>query len=261
MEKIDITLVTDIGNTNIVIGVYRENILLQSWRLKTDTTRTEDEYFSTLKTLTSGCDFSLKEVKICGLSSVVPELSKTFLHLFDKYFKCKFINVNAYTKLGLTFATEDPGFIGADLIVNAYAAWKKYNTNCIICDFGTATTIQLVDHQGFFHGTAIIPGIMTSASSLFNKASLLSQISFESTDLLIGTNTRDALLAGIISGNNLMVDAFIRKLKQRYGYLGDIKAIATGGIAKLICSNSEEIEVIDQNLTLDGLKIICDLFR
>ncbi|MDD3052277.1 MAG: type III pantothenate kinase [Candidatus Cloacimonetes bacterium] len=253
-------LVIDVGNSNIVAGVYWNDELLCDWRLKSDTLKTADEYYCNLKLLVENSNLNLLELNSLVISSVVPDLTTIFTQLADKYLKCRIINVSGYTDIGLTFPVSDPGFIGADLIVNAFAAWKKYNDNCIVLDLGTATTIQLIGKDGYFFGTAIIPGIMIAAGSLFSKASLLSNIKFSATDILLGTNTKDALLAGIITGNTLMLDAFIKKLKSKYGYLQTFKTIATGGIAGMICQNSEEVDVIDPTLTLYGLKLISDLF-
>ncbi|MBW6515817.1 MAG: type III pantothenate kinase [Candidatus Cloacimonetes bacterium] len=250
-------LVIDIGNTNIEIGIYNSQELYCSWRLDSDASRTEDEYYALISSLASENQVDLKNIEICCISSVVPELSRIFEHLITKYLTSKIFNVNAYTVLGLTFPVTDPGFIGADLIVNAYSAWKKYNTNCIICDFGTATTIQLIGKDGYFHGTIISPGVVISSANLFQKASLLTKIQLETPQHTLGTNTRDALLSGIIKGHSLMVDAFIRRIKEDYRDLGEFRVILTGGIAHLIGDNLEEEATIDKTLTIDGLFRIC----
>ena len=199
----------------------------------------------------------LPQVKKVAISSVVPELTRIFSHLINKYLKCDVEIVNAYSELGLEFPIEDPGFVGSDLVVNAFSAITKYKTNCIICDFGTATTIQLVGRDGRFFGTIIAPGVITSAKNLFDSTALLSNIQLKKPEHLLGTNTTDALLSGIITGNSFMLDGFIKALKKEYQHLRSIKTIATGGIAELICSNSKEIDIIDKNLTLDGLNLIC----
>ena len=250
-------MVIDIGNTNIVIGFYSNTEYLYSWRLNTDKTKTEDEYFSIIKQLADDQKLILFQINKVAISSVVPEISRTFSQLITKYIKCDIEIVNAYSELGLKFPMQDPGFIGSDLIVNAFSVISKYKTNCIICDFGTATTIQLVGKDGYFFGTIIAPGIITSAKNLFDSTALLSNVQLEKPEHLLGTNTTDALLSGIITGNLLMMDAFIKALKKEYKHLGSIKTIATGGIAELICKDSKEIDIIDKNLTLDGLNLIC----
>jgi len=253
----NINMVIDIGNTHIVMGFYSNTGFLYSWRLNTDKAKTEDEYFAIIKQLTDERKLLLPQVKKVAISSVVPELTRIFSHLINKYLKCDVEIVNAYSELGLEFSIEDPGFVGSDLVVNAFSAITKYKTNCIICDFGTATTIQLVGKDGRFFGTIMAPGVITSAKNLFDSTALLSNIQLKKPEHLLGTNTTDALLSGIITGNSFMLDGFIKALKKEYQYLESIKTIATGGIAELICNNSKEIDIIDKNLTLDGLNLIC----
>ncbi len=253
----NINMAVDIGNTHIVIGFYSNTEFQYSWRLNTDETKTKDEYFDIIKKLADDRKLILSQINKAAVSSVVPVITQIFSHLINKYIKCEIIIINAYSELGLNFPVEDPGFIGSDLIVNAFSAKEKYKTNCIICDFGTATTIQLVGKDGQFFGTVIAPGVITSAKSLFDSTALLSNVQLEKPKHLLGTNTTDSLLSGIITGNLLMTDGFIKALKKEYKYLGQIKAIATGGIAELICKDSKEIDIIDKNLTLDGLNRIC----
>ena len=252
-------LVIDIGNTHIVFGIYENYTLIHSWRLRTDTLRTEDEYFSILRTLAVNNEIDLNQISACSLSSVVPNLTRSFTHLVKKYFLTDLIIANALLDLGLKYPVKNPEFIGADLIVNAFAAKEKFGEDCIICDFGTATTIQLVGKDGYFYGTIIAPGVYTSASKLFEKASQLSNIELSSPKELLGTNTKDALLSGIVKGNALMIDGFIREIKDKYKNLGKIITIATGGLSKLIGNSSQELDIIDSTLTLDGLNRICEI--
>ncbi|MCK4653346.1 MAG: type III pantothenate kinase [Candidatus Cloacimonetes bacterium] len=253
----DYNFVVDIGNTHIVMGIYFQNKLFQSWRLSSDKFKTEDEYFSSIKLLAEEYSIDFGDVNKSVISSVVPEITRVFTHLIQKFMKCSVKIVNAYTELGLKFPVQDPGFIGADLVVNAFSAKEKHKTNCIVCDFGTATTVQLIGKDGYFHGSIIAPGVITSAKNLFESTSLLPNIQLQSPETLLGTNTKDSLLSGIITGNSYMLDGFIKAIKGEYRHLGEIKTIATGGIAELICENCKEIDIIDKNLTLDGLNLIC----
>lgn len=247
----------DIGNSHIVAGIYNDFKLLYQWRLNTIKSRTEDEYFVIFKNLFEESNILLSEIEVTSISSVVPELNAIFNHMLNDYFMTKIVNVTPFIDLGLEFPVENPGYIGADLIVNAYAAKEKYKENSIIIDLGTATTIQLVGKNGLFYGTVISPGIMTSATSLFEKASQLSHIELVKPKSILGLNTKDALLSGIIKGNTIMIEAFIKEIKENYSDLENIKVIATGGLADLICSNSSEVDIIDSQLTLDGLMMIC----
>jgi type III pantothenate kinase len=248
-------IVLDIGNTNIVTGVYDENRLISSWRIHTDKYRTEDEYFVVISSLLKSIKEDTDNIATAVLSSVVPQLNRIIRRMFDKYFNCHFIDVNASTELGLTYLTPDPSFIGADLVVNAYASIKKYQTNTIVCDLGTATTVQLTGKDGTFYGASIIPGVKSSSNSLFEKASLLADIKLSQPQGILGINTKDALLSGIINGHAFILDGFIRRIKEEYN-LTDYKTIATGGVANLICSCSKEVDLVDESLILDGLHLI-----
>ncbi len=253
MNKI---LVFDIGNTNIVGGVYEAGVLKCTLRLSSDLKKTADEYFVLINSICAQNGADTARMDKIVLSSVVPSLSRCFEHMFQRYFTCPFILVNGYSPLGLTYNVADPGFIGADLIVNAYSAWQKYQTNCIICDMGTATTIQLVSCEGHFSGTSILPGLVTGAVNLFEKAALLSDIQLEKPAKLLGTSTREALLSGIIYGHAFLLDRFIQEIRKEYSYLGEIKTIATGGISALVCEHTTCVDVIEKTLTLDGLYLI-----
>ncbi|MFA5498504.1 MAG: type III pantothenate kinase [Candidatus Cloacimonadia bacterium] len=250
-------LVIDIGNTNIEIGVYSQAGIVCSWRINTNLNQSKDEYYATLDSLAKSSNINLQLTKLTAIASVVPDLSRIFNNLLRRHLNTEIINVSANTPLGLTFPAKDPSFIGADLVVNAYSALHKYRTNVIICDFGTATTIQLIGNEGRFYGTVIAPGIIISSESLFNKASLLKSIQLETPKHTLGTNTKDSLLSGIITGHCLMVDSFIRRIKAEHSELSNIQAVATGGISTLLEKSLTEIDHFDKKLTLDGLYLIC----
>ncbi len=250
-------LAIDIGNTNIVCGIYVDNedlnseSILDTFRISTDRIKTSDEYFVLIKNLsiTTEIDF------IC-VSSVVPSVGRTIEHMIQKFFKVPYLFINGETVLGLKFPMKDYSFVGADLIVNAFAAWKKYKSNCIICDLGTATTVQLVGSDGTFNGTAILPGLITGAHNLFEKAAQLSNIQLESPKTTLGLTTKDALLSGLIKGHAFALDGFINEIKQIYYTNKPIITIATGGISSLVAEQSKSIEIVDKVLTLDGLFLI-----
>jgi type III pantothenate kinase len=189
----------------------------------------------------------------------VPELTRIWHHLCQKYFSAQVFTINGYTPLGLSYDVADPGFIGADLIVNAFAAWQKYQSACIIIDLGTATTIQLITSTGRFLGTIIAPGIRTAATQLFEKAALLSEIELTPPPRLLGTNTSDAMLSGIVTGHAMMIEGFISKLNSAYPEHHPLKVIATGGIADLITPMVDSIDVMDKALTLNGLNLAANL--
>jgi len=251
-------LLIDVGNTHTVVGLFTESAIERVWRLQTDSSRTVDEYWSLLNSLSSSEGYDLKEIKIVVLSCVVPYLKGVYRELTDKYIGCEFINVTCKLDLGLTYPTDDPSYIGADLLVDAYAAFTKYRSNCIICDLGSATTIQLVGADGKFYGTVISPGLMTSADSLIKKAAQLTGIELSDEMPLLGKNTREAMLSGILRGHALMIDGFISQIREEFSTLNPIKVVATGGIAKLVSRFTRFIDVVDETLTLEGLNGIAE---
>ena len=248
MENI---FVIDIGNTNTVCGLYSDGDLVNSFRLSSDRDRTTDEYYVLFKSLNSE-----HKIDYIAVSSVVPIIGRTIESVILRYYNVPYIFVNGNTPLGIKYNMSDASFIGADLVVNAYAAWQKYQTNCIICDLGTATTIQLIGEDGSFYGTSIMPGLTTAAYNLFEKAALLTKIQLEAPVDLLGLNTKDALLTGIIRGHAYSIDGFVKRIKEQFNKLGSFTTIATGGISNLVAEQSENIDVIDKTLTLDGLYFI-----
>lgn len=244
-------LAVDIGNTNITCGIYVDGELHKTSRYFSSRLRTADEYYCLLLPLLDS--IGINKVRHIAMASVVPELTRIWSHLFAKYFKASLRVIDAYSPLGLTFKTSDPGFIGSDLVVNAFAAWQKYASNAIVIDLGTATTIQFVTAKGVFEGTSIAPGLKTGAAHLFDSAALLSGIELTAPNALIGTTTRDALLSGIVQGHAFMLDSFINKLKAHYFDHKPILTVLTGGIADLVKPLVPSVDVVDKTLTLDGL--------
>jgi type III pantothenate kinase len=254
------TFVVDIGNTNIVCGVFSGQELIWSTRFKSDRFSTSHEYYALLISLKDSVwDFHL--VDRIAIASVVPDLTRMWQHLFQMYFTAEIYVINGYSDIGLTYVVDDPGFIGADLIVNALAAWKKYNQSCIIVDFGTATTVQLVTSTGKFMGAIISPGLRTASQQLFEKAALLSEIELTKPPTLLGTSTRDAMLSGIVHGHALMIDSFVEEIKYNYKDYEPFAVIATGGMAEFISSLAKTEYKIDRTLTLDGLYLAATILE
>lgn len=244
-------LVVDIGNTNIVCGIYKQDTLVWFARFQSSRNRTSDEYYSIIKPLLS--EAQLGEIQYVALASVVPELARLWMHLLQKYSSAEIIEINGRSPLGLQFHVPDPSFIGADLIANAFAAWKKYHTGVIVIDLGTATKVQVTSPDGMFEGTVIAPGLKAGASSLFKKAALLSEIELSSPSVILGTNTRDALLSGIVHGHALMLEAFVNEIKAQYSY--PLLTVITGGICDLVVPLIPSVDTVDKTLTLDGLHL------
>lgn len=173
--------------------------------------------------------------------------------MFQKFLSAEIWELTAFSVPGLSYKVPDPSFIGADLVANAYGAWQKYQASCLILDLGTATKVQLVSSKGRFEGTAIAPGLKTGADQLFQTAALLSPIELMPPPVLLGTNTRDALLSGIVQGHAYMLENFVRQVKLHYFDHKDIRTILTGGIADLVKPLVPSAELVDKSLTLDGI--------
>lgn len=246
------TLVVDIGNTNIVCGIYHEDRLVWHARFRTDSLRTADEYFALLNSLRDST-WETSAISNVIIASVVPDLTRMWQHLATKHFGKDALLLNAYSDIGLSYVVEDPGFIGADLVANAFAVWQKYHSNAIIIDFGTATTLQMVSSEGKFMGAIIAPGMKSAATELFEKAALLSEIELTSPPVLLGTNTKDAMLSGIVKGHAMMVESFVQELMKEYQNQSPMKVVATGGISDLLAPFIPSVSIIDRTLTIDGI--------
>lgn len=247
-------LVFDVGNTNIVFGVYKGRKLLQHWRISTDKSRTADEYAVVMKNLFSFFDLGFQEIKGAIISSVVPPVTPTLERMIQKYFKVNPMIVGPGVKTGISIVYDNPREVGADRIVNAVAAYTKYGGPLIIVDFGTATTFCAITAKGEYLGGAIAPGIGISTEALFQRASKLPRIELIKNKNIIGKNTIQGMQAGIYYGYCGQVDRIVSLMKKE---LGDTpKVIATGGLAELIAEDSEMIEIVDPLLTLEGLLVI-----
>ncbi|MEN6444590.1 MAG: type III pantothenate kinase [Candidatus Cloacimonas sp.] len=258
LSRYEPILVVDIGNTNIVCAIYRQGKSVWTVRLKSCQDRTSDEYYVLLSELMASSSSSediiptLKDIRYIALGSVVPELTRVWKHLFGKYFSAEVYEINALSPLGISFRVDNPSFIGADLIANAYAAWQKYEKSCLIIDLGTATTIELISDIGMFEGAVIAPGMKTAAENLFSKAAQLYEIELVPPSALLGINTSEAMLSGIVNGHSFMLTAFIAKIKEQYPVLKPIQTVLTGGMASLVNPFVQGVDVIDKGLTLDG---------
>ncbi|MCB5251382.1 MAG: type III pantothenate kinase [Candidatus Cloacimonadaceae bacterium] len=246
----DLTLVVDIGNSNMVCAVYEQDIQKNRYRIKTDPDSTVDDLYSSFEAAMS--DYSLREFKYVALGSVVPKMGKIFKAMIQTRSSAKVYEITGLSPLGLRYLIKDPSLVGADLVGNAFAAWKKYHGSTLVVDLGTATTIQLIDKDGLYAGVVIAPGIMTAASHLFEKAALLSNVVLQAPSQLLGNTTRDALLSGIITGHALMLRGFISEIKVNYAQYGPFQTVLSGGLANVIAPMCSTDYIVDQNLTLDG---------
>jgi type III pantothenate kinase len=247
-------LVIDVGNTNIVIGIYKEEKLLVHWRICTEQNRTCDEYAITFYNLFGSARLEFKDITDIMISCVVPPILNVFEELFLKYFQIKPLNVGPGIKTGMPILYDNPKEVGADRIVNAVAAYEKYKHSLIIIDFGTATTFDYVSGKGEYVGGAIAPGIMVASEALFQKTSKLPRIEIVHPKYAIGKDTVKSIQAGLFFGFVGLVDGIVERMFKEMQ--SKPKVIATGGLASLIGSASKTIDFYEELLTLEGLKII-----
>lgn len=247
-------LVVDVGNTNIVLGIYRGKELLHHFRISTNRQATVDEYGVLIHNLFDMVGIRGSEMEGVIISSVVPPLMHVLEELCEKYLYHKPLVVGPGIKTGLNLRYENPREVGADRIVNAVAAIEKYGGPLVVVDFGTATTFDCIDAAGNYLGGAIVPGIGISTEALYQRASKLPRIELEKPKKVIGRNTVHAMQAGIIFGYAGQVDGIVERIAREMG--AKPKVIATGGLAELIASETRTIEEVNSQLTLEGLRII-----
>lgn len=248
-------LVFDVGNTNMVLGIYEGKELKNYWRISTDKAKTSDEYGMLINNLFQYDNVDKNSIKDIIISSVVPNVMHSLENFCVKYFNKQPLIVGPGIKTGLNIKYDNPKQVGADRIVNAVAAIEKYKSPMIIIDFGTATTFCAISEKGEYLGGTIAPGIKISSEALFQRASKLPRVELLKPGMTICKNTVSAMQSGIIYGYVGLVDKIIAMMKKELGN-DNIKVIATGGLSSLIASETDSIDCVDKNLTLEGLKII-----
>ncbi|MGE5190320.1 MAG: type III pantothenate kinase [Gemmatimonadota bacterium] len=247
-------LVIDVGNTHTVLGVYEGKKLIHHWRVWTDREKTSDEYGILVRNLYDGSGFSSREVHAIIISSVVPPLTPTIVDLCVRYFGIAPLVVGPGIRTGISVKMDNPKEVGADRIVNAVAAHEKFGKACIVVDFGTATTFDYVSAQGDYMGGVIAPGANISAEALFRQASKLPRVEIAKPASVVGKNTVAAMQSGIFYGYVALVEGIIDRIRKEIRQ--EPMVVATGGLARVIAGESSKIHVIDENLTLEGLRII-----
>jgi type III pantothenate kinase len=247
-------LVIDVGNTNTVLGVFKEKDLIQNWRISTNKNQTMDEYGILITTLTHSSRISPRTIQDIIISCVVPPMETMLVDLCEKYFHVKPLVVGPGIKTGMPIRYDNPREVGADRIVNAVAALDQYGGNMIIVDFGTATTFDYISPSGEYEGGAIAPGIVISSEALFQRASKLPRVDLQRPPRVVGKDTVSSMQSGIIYGYAGLVDGIVARMKAETNT--NPKVIATGGQAPLIAEITKSIEEVNPFLTLHGLRII-----
>ena len=251
-------LALDIGNTNIVIGVFKGAHLVAQWRLSTRRECTSDELAVFLQTAMNTRDLKFSEVDGVAVSSVVPSLTPQAVRLARDYFACEALVVGQKTDLGLINDYQPRGDVGADRLVNGMAAWKKFQSAVLIADLGTATTVDAVSRQGHYLGGAIAPGLQISTDALFRAAARLPRVEIIAPQAALGRTTVTSLQSGIVWGYVGLVKELIARCLPEVEAANkgsEIAVVATGGLAELIAPHVALIEHIEPNLTLEGLRL------
>ena len=251
-------LLVDAGNTNIVLGVYKNSKYVASWRISTDIKKTSDEYGIQVTQLFTQSGLDTKDVEGIIISSVVPNIMHSLENMMKKCFNINPIIVGPGIKTGISIKYDNPKEVGADRIVNAVAASEIYHRDVIIIDFGTATTFCAVTKQGNYLGGCIVPGVKISSDALFERAAKLPRVELEIPNNIICKNTISSMQAGILYGYIGQVEYIVKKTKKEMMDIGSDEplVIATGGLAKLIANETDVIDKVKSSLTLEGLRII-----
>jgi type III pantothenate kinase len=253
-------LALDVGNSNTVLGLFspatvdEPTRMVADWRITTPYKQTADELGVLLNTLFSMRGLSPTIVTGVAVSSVVPPLDATLRRVCETYFHTKPLFVEPGTKTGLPVLTDNPSEAGADRIVNCVAAFDLFGGPTIVVDMGTATTFDVVSAKGEFLGGAIAPGIGISADALFARAARLTRVEIKKPAKIIGTSTTDNIQIGLYYGAIGQIDGILSRMIAELG--PGTKTVATGGLAKLIAADSKHIQRVEENLTLNGLRLI-----
>lgn len=247
-------LCIDIGNTNLVMGVWNDGRWHGKWRIRTVREKMPDEYAVMLKSLFADRGLELETITRAVIASVVPRLKEVFHELCSRYLGLRPLIIGPGVKTGLSIRIDNPVELGADLVADAVAAYERVQGPCIIVDFGTATTFSAVSGRGEFMGVAIAPGLEVASDALHRRTAQLPRFGLVPPPRAIGTNTVHSLQSGLIFGYIGLVERLIRCIREELG--GEAEAVATGGSANIIAPHTAEISAVDNELTLDGLRII-----
>ncbi|MBN1350214.1 type III pantothenate kinase [candidate division KSB1 bacterium] len=252
-------LAIDIGNTNIVIGIFEDSILKKQWRLSSTITRTADESWILLKLLFESTPLSFDQIKGIAIASVVPGLTHVFTLMAKLNFGIEPIVVNHELDLGINILYQTPDTVGADRLCNAIAGYSKFGGPLVIVDFGTATTLDVLTETGDYLGGIIAPGLELTASVLHQRAAMLPRVALKFPPRIIGNTTETSIQSGLMYGSIEMIDGMIRRIEAELER--PVIAIATGGLAYAFSDQSQRLTQIEPHLTLEGLRLIYERAR
>ncbi len=252
-------MVIDIGNTNIVVGLFHGQDLVQDWRLYTDPRRTDDEYGSILRSLFRDSGIAPGTIEKTIISSVVPTLNETFVGMIEKMTgkNALVLGPSLYSKLPVRVPETAVHEIGSDIVCDAVAAYSAYRAACIVVDFGTALTFTAIDDSGDIRGVAIAPGLGTAVKALFRDTAQLPSVPLAVPPSSLGTNTIHSIQAGVVLGYQGLVETLVARIRSDLGK--DAPVIATGGLSHVLASVSTVFDRVDGLLTLKGLKSIAEM--
>ncbi len=250
-------LTIDIGNTNLTLGMFDDDELIMRWRMATNRATMPDEYGMQLLFLFDHNGINLSQIDGICISSVVPQVTSKLLEACGSYVKKPVLQVSNQLKLGLSLEIDYPTELGNDRIADIVAVKHLYGAPACLIDFGTATTLNLLNREGNYIGGAIAAGIQTSADALFLKTAQLPSINVQKPPHIIGKNTIHSMQSGLFYGYITMVEGMIARYRKEIG--NDMRVIATGGLAKVLADETDVIQEVNSWLTLTGLKLIWEM--
>jgi type III pantothenate kinase len=250
-------LAVDVGNTQTVFGVFRDGQLAERWRVATEADRTADEIGALVDRLLELRDLDYERIAGVCLASTVPVLVREYEQFAARYVEAPILVVGPGIRTGITILYDNPHEVGPDRIVNAVAARERYGSPCIVVDFGTSTNFDAVSRDGEYVGGVLAPGIEISMDALFARAARLVKVDFAAPASVIGKTTVAGLQSGLVYGFAGQVDGIVARMRAELG--DDARVIATGGLADLVAPHASSVELVDHDLTLDGLRLVWGL--